>query len=215
MADPYSTIADLYAFGLPRGALPNPGRLAASVLASTDAFTLDEHGLALDDPITLRAETAGGALPTPLVAATTYYAVPVTSSTFKVSATAGGAVIPLTSDGVRVIVISPAPHAAAISWADRLIDEMTPGHLVPFTVPVPDIVRMTSAELAAGKLLAMRGAASKPLADMVDAAQKRIARWAKGVPIRDAAATATANAAVSATVPYLDSRGWRQFGGIE
>jgi hypothetical protein len=210
----YSAVADLHAFGLPRGALPNPARLAASVLASTDAFTLDEHGFSTDDPITLRAE-AGGSLPSPLVASTTYYTIPLTASTFRVAAAAAGAAINLTTDGARVLVIAPAPVDQAIAWADRMIDESCPGHLVPFTDPVPDIVRMTSAELAAGKLLAMRGAASKSLGDMVDAAQKRLARWAKGVPIRDANATASANLAVSATVPYLDSRGWSRFGGTE
>lgn len=214
MATPYSTEADLYAHGLPRGALPNPGRLAASVLASTDAFTLDGHGLAADDPVSFRAE-ANGSLPAPLAAGTTYYAVPVTASTFKVAAAAGGAAVNLTTDGVRVVVITPPPIAESIAWADRIIDEMAPGHLVPFTDPVPDIIRMTSAELAAGKLLAMRGAASKSIADMVDAAHKRIARWARGVPVRDANATASANTAVSATVPYQDRRGWRRYGGTE
>jgi hypothetical protein len=111
-------------------------------------------------------------------------------------------------------VIAPVPVDAAIAWADRMIDQSVP-HLVPFTDPVPDIVRMTSAELAAGKLLAMRGAASKSLTDMVAGAQRLLSRWAKGAPIRDANATASANLATSATVPYLDRRGYSRFGGTE
>src|SRR6478609_2025292 len=98
MADPYSTVSDLYAYGVPRGAVPNPARLAASVLASSDAFTLDEHGFATDDPVSFRAE-AGGALPAPLVAGTTYYAIALTASTFKVAAAVAGAALDLTTDG--------------------------------------------------------------------------------------------------------------------
>ncbi len=213
MPDPYSTLSDLYSYGLPRGALPNPGRLAASVLASSDAFTLDGHGFATDDPITLRAE-AGGTLPAPLVAGTTYYAIALTPSTFKVAAAPAGGAVSLTTDGVRVLVISPAPIAAAIEWADRLIDSMAMGHQVPFTAPVPALVKHLSAELAAGKLLAMSGAASKSIADMVTEARKSLARLSKGATIRDENATDPANLAASASVPYLDRRGWGRFGGL-
>jgi hypothetical protein len=213
MADPYSTVSDLYAYGLPRGALPNPARLAASVLASSDAFTLDEHGFATDDPVSFRAE-AGGALPAPLVAGTTYYAIALTAATFKVAAAAAGAAIDLTTDGTRVLVIAPAPVTQAIAWADRLIDQFCPGHLVPFTAPVPDIIKHASAQLAAGKLLAMRGATSKSIGDLVADVQKLLARWGKGAPVRDANATASANTAASATASDLDPRGWRRFGGI-
>ncbi len=213
MADPYSAVSDLYSFGLPRGALPNPGRLASAAHASTDVFTLDEHGFTTDDPITLRAE-AGGSLPSPLAAGTVYYVIALTASTFKVAAAAAGVAINLTTDGARVLVIAPSPVAAAIAWADRMIDDRVP-HLVPFPAPVPDIVRMTSAELAASKLLAMTGATSKSLGDTYDAAMKRLERWAKGAPIRDPNATASSNLAVSATVPYCDPRGWNRFGGTE
>lgn len=213
MADPYSTVADLYAYGLPRGALPNPARLAAAVLASSDVFTLDEHGFATDDPVSFRAE-AGGSLPSPLVAGTTYYAIALTASTFKVAAAAAGAALDLTTDGTRVLVIAPVPVAQAIAWADRLIDQMVVGHVVPFTTPVPDIIKHASAQLAAGKLLAMRGATSKSIGDLVADVQKLLARWGKGAPVRDANATASANASAVATVPYADRRGWSRWGGI-
>ncbi len=67
MADPYSTVSDLYAFGLPRGALPNPGRLAASALASTDTPPEVAEDVVRDligsqlDPMTREVDRAIGA----------------------------------------------------------------------------------------------------------------------------------------------------------
>lgn len=213
MASPYCSAGDLYQFGLPRGALPNPGRLAAFVDATANTITLNTHGFAQDDPVSFRAE-AGGSLPAPLGEGLYYFAAPVTDDSFSVALTASGAVIDLLTEGTRTIVIAPLPIAAAISWASRVIDDMLPAHLVPLALPVAEIVRMTCAELAAGKLLSRTGAQSKSLSEIVDAANKRLSRWALGVPIRGENAPAPANLATSATVPYRDSRGWSQFGGI-
>ena len=85
----YSSPADLYAFGVPRGALPNPGRLAGVVSAADNTIELDVHGFALDDLVSFRAE-AGGSLPLPLVAGADYYAIPVRESYFSVASVAGG-----------------------------------------------------------------------------------------------------------------------------
>ena len=85
----YATRSDVYKYGLPRGMLANPGRLCASVLASTNAFELDGHGFETDDPILLRAEGTG-AMPAPLVAGTTYYAIRVSESIFRIAATPAG-----------------------------------------------------------------------------------------------------------------------------
>jgi len=179
----------------------------------SNAIALDLHGFAADDPITFRAE-AGGSLPAPLEAGVTYYAIPVTDGAFSVAAAASGAAIDLTTAGERVLVIGRLPLAAACAWASRLIDDMCPAHLVPFTEPVPEIVRMTAAELAAGKVLAISGNASESLSAIVDAAAKRLERWAKGVPISGANATAPVQLAASASLPYRDPRGWNRFGGL-
>lgn len=209
----YCDPADLYAFGLPRGALPNPGRLVASVSVADDAITLDGHGFESGDPVSFRAE-AGGSLPAPLVAGTSYYALPITGDTFSVSATVGGSAVNLTTAGANTLAIAPRPIAAAITWSSRLIDDMLPAHVVPLTEPYHPLVRMTCAELSAGKLLGLQGAASKSLSEMIDAAHKRLARWAKGIPLRGDNVPTAAQKATSATVPYADRRGWNRHGGL-
>lgn len=210
----YCDPADLYAYGMPRGAAPSPGRLAGSVSTAENWIELEGHCLALNDRVYFRAES-GGSLPSPLAAGTPYYAIPVTESHFRVSASAGGSLVDLISTGARVLVVAPLSADAAISWADRIIDDMLPAHAVPVPSPVPPIVRMTSAELACGKLLALAGTASRTLAEVVDSAQKRLERWAKGVPIRGTNAPVSAQlSAASAAAAATDSRGWRRYGAI-
>jgi hypothetical protein len=213
MAESYCAASDLYSFGLPRGALANPARPVASVSAGGNTITLDLHGFALNDQVSFRAE-ASGTLPAPLVASTTYYAIPVSDSVFSVAAAADGAAIDLTTAGTRVVVISPLPVAEAIAWASRVIDDMLPAHLVPLEDPIAEIVTMTCAELAASKLLARQGSASVSLTSIADAARKRLERWAAGAPIRGENAPEPASLAASASASVPDTRGWNRFGGI-
>jgi hypothetical protein len=211
----YCTPEDLYSYGLQRGALANPGRLAPSASAATNAFMLDQHGFPLNEPLTLRAE-GGGALPAPLVAGVTYYAIPLNESSFSVAATVGGAAIDLTTNGVRVVVGTQLPFAAAIAFGAALIDDMLPAHIVPLVAPYPPIVVMTNAELAIGKLTAGTGNGSKSIGEMVDVARKRLERWAAGVPLRGANVPPAANLAATAvaTAPARDCRGWRRWGTL-
>lgn len=213
----YCTERDLYSFGVPRGGVPNAGRLTAEppANATTDAIELDCHGFAADDLLTFRAE-AGGSLPSPLVAGTVYYAKPVSESFFQVAATAGGAAIDLTTAGSAVVVTTPLPIDEAIEFASALIDNMLPSHAVPLAEPVPAIVRMTCAELAAAKLGAVSGATSVSLSATADAARKRLEAWAKGIPLRGEGASAQTptNLAVSAAAPALDVRGYSEFFGM-
>lgn len=209
----YCVQADLYSFGLPRGAMPNPARLSASVSTSQDAINLDQHGFALNDPITLRAE-GGGSLPAPLLEATKYYAIPITDSAFSVAATVDGAAINLTTAGARVLVIAQSPIAAAIRWASRVIDQSLPAHLVPLSAPIHELVVMTCAELAAAKALGISGGSSKSLADMTATTAARMAGWAKGQPLRGDNRPPPANVSASAVVPYSDLRGWNKWGGL-
>jgi hypothetical protein len=210
---PYCTRADVHTFGVRRGALSNPARLSDSVDASANTITLGLHGLALNDTVTVRAD-AGGTLPAPLVASTTYYAIPVSDGVFQVAAAEDGAAINFTTAGSRLVVITPVPYDAAIAWADRMIDDMLPAHVVPVAEPIPEIVKMTSAELAGGKLAALLGSESVSLTATVEAAQKRLARWASGIPIRGDDAPTPTNLAAAASAPYADIRGWGRFGGI-
>lgn len=210
----YCDESDLYDFGLARGALTNPGRLVNSVDTTADTLKLDSHGFSTDVRVSFRAE-ALGTLPSPLAKDTDYFAIPVTGSTFSVAATAGGAAITLTTAGSNIVVITDIPVAAAIEWASGILDDMLPAHVVPLTAPFPDIIIATCAELAAGKLLSRTGSASESLATVIDNAMKRVARWGRGVPLRGTnAPTSRTNKSASAVVPYKDTRGWGEFGGI-
>jgi hypothetical protein len=181
--------------------------------------TLDVHGFETGDAILFRPAGAGE-MPAGLSAGVTYYAQAETEHTFRVRATAGGAAITFTDAEDPLLVVAPLNREAAIEWADRMIDDMSAGQAVPFDdvsiYPdgVPAIIRMTSAELAAGKLLAMTGGASRSLAEVVDGAVKRIERWAKGLPVRGTPDASRANIAAVATSPVCDARGWRRFGGL-
>jgi hypothetical protein len=211
------TEADVYSFGVPRGSLPNPGRLVASVSVAGNYLTLDAHGLGEGLALEFRAE-AGGSLPAPLAEGVTYYARPLAAGRFAVSASPGGAALDLTTTGANVVVVVPlsAQIADAITWAEGIIYEHLPAHATPVADPVPTVLRTTCATLAAGRLLALRGAASKSIAELVAEAQTLVRRWASGVPVRQASAAGRTNlaSAAAASAPYTDTRGWRQYGGL-
>lgn len=207
----YCDESDLYDFGLPRGSLSNPARLVAAD-AATDSFTLDVHGFVDDDQVSFRADP-GGSLPTGLVAGVTYFVKRLSEFAFQVAATAGGAAINLTTAGSRVVAYAPINLAAAIQWASRVLDDAMQGStVVPLALPVPEIIKMTCAELAAGKLMSGRNG-SRALSEVVDAATKRATRWAKVRP-QGENAKPPAGLAAAATAPYNDPTGWRRFGGI-
>jgi hypothetical protein len=163
-------------------------------------------------------------MPAGLAAGTTYYAQSETEHTFKVRATAGGSSVTFTDAVDPIVVIAPLNREAAIEWSDRMIDDMCAGQSVPFDDAalypdgVPPIIRMTSAELAAGRLLASTGSAARSLAEVVDAAVKRLERWSKGLPVRGTPAASRAQVAASssavAVTACTDVRGWRRFGGL-
>lgn len=61
---------------------------------TTDVFTCNAHGLVLNDQVTFKA--LGGSLPAPLTQGTIYYARTITTNTFQVSTTSGGAALNIT-----------------------------------------------------------------------------------------------------------------------
>jgi hypothetical protein len=211
----YATESDLYEFGMARGAVPNPAKLIAAVSVALDEFTLDEHGLADDQAVTLRAQ-AQGSMPAPLVAGVTYYAKPTGDSTFQLRPAPADAALEITTAGSLVLLMIPLPIESALEWGARVIDDMMPAHVVPLVAPYPPIVTITNAELAAWKLAGLKGSSSKALSEMVDDARKRIERWAAGVPVRgvDASEQTRDNLSASASVPFNDTRGWNRFGGL-
>lgn len=204
----YATRRDVYRYGLPRGTLGSDARLVASALAATDLVVLDGHGFETDDEIVVRAEE-GGSLPTPLVTGTTYYAIRVSESAFQVAATAGGAAIDLTSDAVSMFVAGALPFDEILELYSRFVDPFIPAHLVPLEAPIPVVIVATVAELAAKKLLHLSGQTSVAVNEAELAAKAQLERWAKGVPLRDPRATASANLAVTSTMgSATDPRGW-------
>lgn len=201
----YATREDVYTYGLPRGSLGNPGRVCASALASTDTFTLDGHGFSDGKAILLRAED-GGALPSPIVAGTTYYAIRLTDSTFKVSATEGGAAVNLTTDGDLVVVSTALPFDEVLEFYSRFVDGFLPAHLVPLSAPYPVTVTQLVAKLAAKELLRISGQTSDSMTEIEVGAKAQLERWAKGLRIRDARVTTSANLAVARS--GNGNRGW-------
>ena len=209
----YCESADLYDAGLQRGALPSPGRLVSAVDTTTNIFSLDGHGFRSGAQLLFRAET-GGALPSPLVAGTTYYALSLTDATFQVAASAGGAAIDLTTAGSLIVVSTPLPVQAAIEWASGMVDDFLPAHVVPLESPYPAVVVAVAADLAVARLGVITGGASADfVATKLAAAQKMLDRWAKGLPIRGAIVPPAAGLATVAVTTAVDPRGWIPTGG--
>lgn len=206
----YCTRSDV-AQRLPLGAIISPTGIVASSVASTDVITFDGHGLETDDPINVRA-VEGGTLSAPLAAGVTYYAKRLSNATFQLAATVGGAAINLTTDGVSMVITREPPFDDIIEFYSRWADAFFPAHLVPFTAPVPVIVKGLVADLAAKRLLNIGGQDSAIVNATELAAKAQLERYlANGMPIRDASATASANlAAVSSysTSSSGDPRGW-------
>jgi len=182
------------------------------VTVASDLMTLDGHGLADDDALLFRAE-GGGSLPAELVAGTTYYAIVVTSSTFQVSATAGGAAIDLTTAGARVVVVRTLPITQSIQYASAMVDDFLIAHQ-PVLDPIPTIVRTVTARLAVVQLLSDAHAISDEAADdRNEVTARMLDRWKKGLAVRGPNAPAAANRASVAIANAVDPRGWIPTGG--
>jgi hypothetical protein len=205
----YCVRGDLYVYGLPRGTLGMVGRLADSALAATSTITLDGHGFEANDAIVFRA-TEGGTLPGGLVAGTTYYVLRIDDATFQVSASPSGSAITLSSDGTNVLVAIALPFTQVIEFFSRWADSFFPGHAVPFVDPVPVLVKGLVAELSAKKCLQLAGHKAQSIDEAQVAAAAQLQRFAAGMPIRDATATAPTNLTRTATlvVTGTDPRGW-------
>ena len=204
----YCVFANVQAF-LPAGGLPNPARVATAS-ATSDALECEGHGLTLNATVTLRPEV-GGALPSPLVASTTYFAIPIDEARFELAATSGGAAIDLTTDGSNFVFVTPLPWDAWMEWGARQVDSFLPMQVIPLVeTPYPEIVVTANAELAAMRGLAATAGADIDLGARIDAVGARLTRWAKNNPIRGTTAQVQkpSNLAITTSAGAYDPRGW-------
>lgn len=86
-----------------------------TAVAATDIFTIANHGYVAN--VGIKLQNSGGALPASLVAGTTYYVRDITTNTFKLSATPGGAAVNITTDGTGTNTVSGPPVGSIVSWS--------------------------------------------------------------------------------------------------
>ena len=199
----YCERADVYSW-IPRGIVQRPARIASSVSATLNAITLDDHGLADNDLVSVRAES-GGSLPSPLVAGATYYAIVLSQSTFSLASVSGGSAIDLTTTGSNVLVIADLPWSRWIEEESAAIDCTIPSHIVPFAV-TPAIVRKYVAALVAKRAALVCGVATPALdAEITSGIRPELAAWRKGVSIRGSSEPAQAQVPVLYTTGVTQS----------
>lgn len=206
----YATRQDLYRYAPVRGSLTSSSRIVSSSSATTDTLELEGHGLETDDTLQLRA-VEGGTLSAPLVATTTYYAIKVDDSRFKVAATAGGAAIDLTTAGVSMVLVVALPVDEVLEFYSRFVDGLLPAHAVPLASPYPVTIVALVAELAAKRLQLIAGTSSESMKEIEIGAQAQLQRYAAGIPLRDSRVTTSTNKAIRDTAGNSttgDARGW-------
>jgi hypothetical protein len=210
----YCTESDVYRF-VPPGLLAQPGRPVASVIAASGTFILDQHGLALNAAVAFRADPSGS-LPTGLTAEVTYYAIPVTSNSFRVATAPGGAAVTFSTTGEDVIAITSLPWAEWIAECSAMLDQTLPAHVVPALNPdgsVPEPVKVYTACLLAIRALAHTGRETAAVQAQLEYWQRQADRWARGVPLRGAVVPASSNCAITRSGARVDPRGWDAPGG--
>ena len=182
---------------LPPGTVVSPAGMLASCLASTDVLTYDGHGLETDDEVTVRAASAG-TLSAPLVAGTIYYAIRLTNAAFKLAASAGGAALNITSDGVEMVVTREPKFDDVIEFVSRWADTFLPAHVVPLTAPIHPLVRGVVADVSAKRILNANGQDSAAVTAAELAGKAILERHAAGMPLRGGAQVPS-NLAITAT----------------
>lgn len=194
---------------LPPGTVVSPAGILASCLASTDVLTYDGHGLETDDEVTVRAASAG-TLSAPLVAGTIYYAIRLTNAAFKLAASAGGAALNITSDGVEMVVTREPKFDGVIEFVSRWADTFLPAHVVPLTAPIHPLVRGVVADVSAKRILNANGQDSAAVTAAELAGKAILERFAAGMPLRGGTAQTPSNLAITATSVSSgsDPRGW-------
>jgi len=204
----YCSSSDVYTW-IPRGSVQSPALSVASIATGSEIVTIDGHGLDTGDAVVFRAE-AGGTMPSPLVAGTTYYAIRLTDATLQVSATVGGAPVNITTQGENVVLVVELPWARWIAQASNEIECLLPAHVVPITGTVPEIVRTYTAGLVAQRALAYCGVSLPPgFEQRIAQVMTELSQWRKtGATIRGAVVPTASNLAIVSSRTSTDLRGW-------
>lgn len=210
----YATRQDLYRYTPVRGTLTSSSRLLGSATAGTDLIELEGHGLETGDACQLRA-IEGGTLSAPLSATTTYYAIKVDDSRFKVATSSAnasaGTAIDLTTSGVSMSVVIALPVDEMLEFYSRFVDGLLPAHAVPLESPYPITIVALVCELAAKRLQLIAGTSSESMKEIELAAMAQLQRYATGIPLRDSRVTTATNKAIRDTAGDAttgDARGW-------
>lgn len=203
--------------------LTNPHFPLELVDPATDTLGLGGHNMATGDAfeITARAGTPA----TPLAEHTTYYAIVLGPSRWKVAATAAdalaGSAIGITDIGVNMGALLCIPWERFIEEESAYVGEKLIGNAFPLLdgQPVPLLVRRHTGALVARRAAMFVGKMSEAIKDAVEETKAELKEmYAAGKPLRDQAPLAT-NTAVSGprlSGSGVDSRGWvRTVGGIE
>lgn len=189
----------------------SPAGLAASSLAGSDVITYDGHGFETGSPLSVRA-CEDGELSAPLVAGTTYYAIRLSNSTLKLSATPSGSAIDLTSDAVSMMLVREPNFDLWIEFYSRWVEPFLPANAVPMGrhEPVHPLVRGVVADLCAKRMFNVGGQASDTIKEMQAASVDLLKELARGLALRGAPTTAPTTLTTSSTLLSVpDTRGWK------
>lgn len=200
----YATVEDVYLQGLPRGSAGQGARWIASVDTSTNRLEVGNHGFGANTPV--QFQTKGDAvLPAPLVPHVVYFVrlVAGSDSFFEVSLTEDGAAIDLTTEGSGAFAVYTSVTRsieALLETYSRWFDGKLVGHHVPLTPPYPAVATHVVAVRTAAHVARILGLGKdgERLYEAEALLLSDIPALARGVPLRDANATASANSAVFA-----------------
>lgn len=207
MARRYCSPADVYALGVPPGALVCPARVVSAADPDSDRLEIEGHGLADGQAVTMVTDP-GGSLPSPLDLLTVYFVrlveigVGLTSdSMIQLAATVGGAAIDLTDPGngsFRLAVGIGLSLEAEIEAQSRWFDSLITGHQVPLEDPIPQWVKSVVAKRTAASMVRqLRLGDMQSILDEAEHVTRDVLRMASsGLSLRDSAATPPANLAM-------------------
>ena len=133
---------------------PPSAKTVSSVDTGTEVITSTSHGFSNADAVVFSAKVSPSALPSGLVEGTTYYVRDVTTHTFAVAATSGGAVINLGSGFTATVLVNKITEA---STNDELKNGLAFSKThIPEAFPLTNTFTAGSAQKAILRILPLR-----------------------------------------------------------